>query len=83
MKDLETDPGDSAIVSAIITLAHNLELTVVAEGIETPGQLEILKSYSCDEAQGYLFSCPLIPAELTRWLIQREESDDVRQASGF
>ena len=47
------------IVSAIISLAHNLSMTVIAEGIETEGQLEILKSLGCEFGQGYLFSKPV------------------------
>lgn len=68
VKDLSTDSGDVAIVSAIITLSHNLNLTVVAEGIETMSQYEILKSFDCDEAQGYLFSQPLNGPDFIRWL---------------
>ncbi len=62
VRDLTTDPDDRAIVLAIISLAHNLNLKVVAEGVENPAQLEFLKKNGCDVAQGYLFSRPL-PAE--------------------
>jgi diguanylate cyclase (GGDEF)-like protein len=57
-----TDPADAALVMAIITLAHNLRLKVVAEGVETEDQLRFLHLLRCDEIQGYLFSKPL-PAE--------------------
>jgi EAL domain-containing protein (putative c-di-GMP-specific phosphodiesterase class I) len=53
---------DQAIVQTIITLARSLKRKVVAEGVETEAQLDILRSLDCDEMQGYLFSKPL-PAE--------------------
>ncbi len=58
----EEDAG--TIVWAVIRLAHNLHLRVVAEGVETPAQLATLKQYGCDIAQGYLFSKPVSPDEL-------------------
>jgi len=57
--DASTDPDDAALVMAIITLAHNLRLKVVAEGVETEEQLRFLHLLRCDEIQGYLFSKPL------------------------
>ena len=51
-----------AVVSSIVSLAHNLDLRVVAEGVETADQLDALKRLGCDEAQGYLFGRPL-PAQ--------------------
>ncbi|MFK7858762.1 MAG: putative bifunctional diguanylate cyclase/phosphodiesterase [Granulosicoccus sp.] len=68
VKDLCTDPGDVAIVSAIITLSHNLDLTVVAEGVETPQQYDILRNFDCNEGQGYLFSKPMKGSEFRLWL---------------
>ncbi len=56
-----TDPDDAALVMAIITLAHNLRLRVVAEGIETAEQLAFLRLLRCDEGQGFLFSKPVPP----------------------
>ena len=56
MRDLDTDPDDAAIVSAIIALAHSLKLKVVAEGVETEAQLAFLRSHYCDEYQGFLTS---------------------------
>ena len=62
VSDVTTDPDDAALVMAIITLAHNLRLKVVAEGVETEEQLRFLHLLRCDEIQGYLFSKPL-PAD--------------------
>ena len=62
IKDVPHNPDDAAITSAIIAMAHNLGLRVIAEGVETLQQLAFLKSHYCDGAQGYWFSKP-VPAE--------------------
>ncbi|MFA6955145.1 MAG: EAL domain-containing protein [Thermoanaerobaculia bacterium] len=54
-----TVPEDGAIARGIIAMAHSLSLRVLAEGVETLGQLEFLKEHACDRLQGYLFSRPL------------------------
>ncbi|VAW79471.1 diguanylate cyclase/phosphodiesterase (GGDEF & EAL domains) with PAS/PAC sensor(s) [hydrothermal vent metagenome] len=61
---LPEDPGDVAITRAVIALAHNLGLEVVAEGVETLAQFEFLKTEMCDFVQGYLWSKPLPGKEL-------------------
>lgn len=58
VRDITTNPEDAAIVSAIIVLAQNLNLELVAEGVETEEQLTFLKCRRCSEMQGYLFSKP-------------------------
>jgi PAS domain S-box-containing protein/diguanylate cyclase (GGDEF)-like protein len=60
--DLETDPDDLAIARAVIAMAHGLRLSVVAEGVETAGQLGLLADLGCDMVQGWLFS-RAVPAE--------------------
>lgn len=57
--DIETDPNDVAICAATIALAHNLGLTVVAEGVETAAQRDFLTMHRCDYLQGFFFSKPL------------------------
>jgi diguanylate cyclase (GGDEF)-like protein len=59
VRDVTTDPDDAALVMAIVTLAHNLRLQVVAEGVETEEQLKFLHLLRCDEVQGFFFSKPL------------------------
>ena len=55
---------DGAIVRALLTLAHELHLRVVAEGIKRPGQLSFLQSHGCLEGQGFLFSKALSAADV-------------------
>jgi EAL domain-containing protein (putative c-di-GMP-specific phosphodiesterase class I) len=58
---LGTDLNDSTIVNTIISMAHSMRLKVVAEGVETADQLELLRERSCEEVQGFYFSKPLAP----------------------
>jgi diguanylate cyclase (GGDEF)-like protein/PAS domain S-box-containing protein len=62
--DITASPQQRALVNAIVTLARNLELTVVAEGIEHAAQRELLERMGCPYGQGYLFARPLWPADL-------------------
>lgn len=68
VQDLSTDNDDRQISNAINLLAHRLHLTVVAEGVETQSQLNILIGQGCDTVQGYFFSRPLPPQELAAFL---------------
>ena len=64
----------SAIVRSTIGLAHDLGLSVVAEGVEDEASVHMLQEYSCDVLQGYLFSRPLEPGALDRWLLMSDWS---------
>ncbi|MDG6777180.1 EAL domain-containing protein [Thiomicrorhabdus sp. zzn3] len=59
IQDIDSNSESYSIVSAIITMGHSLGIKVLAEGIETPQQLEILRALGCDEGQGYLLSKPV------------------------
>lgn len=65
ISDLPGDLDDAAITQAVIAMAHQLGLSVVAEGVETDEQLQLLRSMGCDEAQGYLLGRPVPADELT------------------
>ena len=69
INDINVDPADRELVNAAIAMAHGLGLKVVAEGVETEEQLESLATQYCDVAQGYLFSKPVPPEEISRMLI--------------
>ena len=69
--DIDKDPNDAAIVSAIVAMAHALKLKVVAEGVETKEHLEFLKSLGCDQIQGYYFSRP-VPASDMREMLRSD-----------
>jgi diguanylate cyclase (GGDEF)-like protein len=67
--EMEQREENRKLVHAMINLAHNLSLEVVAEGVETPEQLALLRSFNCDQAQGYLISHPLALPELLDYLM--------------
>src|SRR3989339_112951 len=68
VNDITTDPGAATIATSVIALAHRMRLSVVAEGVETEGQLGYLRQHHCDELQGYLFSKPLPAGEFAELL---------------
>lgn len=65
VRDINTDPDDSAIALAVISMAHSMKLKVLAEGVENKTQLTFLKFNQCDEMQGFYLSCPLPVTETT------------------
>jgi diguanylate cyclase (GGDEF)-like protein/PAS domain S-box-containing protein len=68
VRDITTDPNDASIIAAIISMAHNLQLKVIAEGVETVNQLNFLKAQGCDDIQGYLLSQPIPAMEVIPFL---------------
>ena len=70
MRDLGITPQSSAVVTAIIALARSLGLRVIAEGVENLRQMEVLHRLGCTIMQGFLFSRPLPPDDIERWLEQ-------------
>ena len=71
VRDITVDPNDAAIVVAIINMAKSLDLDVIAEGIETTGQLSLLRAKGCSVGQGYFFSVPLSAKELEPMLAKK------------
>lgn len=69
IRDVAGNEEDAAITRAIITMAHGLNLQVIAEGVETKAQMDFLKANQCDEIQGYLISRPVTAVQFTEFLI--------------
>ena len=81
VRDLAVGSGDSSIVGAVISMAESLNMQVIAEGVETPAQFELLIEQGCQEAQGFYFSHPVIAEDVTqllrrgKWVSGPAESD--------
>jgi diguanylate cyclase (GGDEF)-like protein/PAS domain S-box-containing protein len=69
MQDVESDATARAIVTTVVRVGQSLQLTVVAEGVETDGQLNLLTELGCDVVQGFLYARALSPAAFGRWLL--------------
>ncbi|MBK5274109.1 MAG: EAL domain-containing protein [Desulfuromonadales bacterium] len=72
VRDITSEPDSAAISKTIIAMAHNLRLKVIAEGVETAGQLNYLRLHKCDEMQGYLYSRPVIAEEFGELLLKNK-----------
>ena len=64
VRDITTNPVNASIAVATIAMAHKLGKTVIAEGVETEGQMTFLRRHDCDELQGYFFSRPVPPVDI-------------------
>ncbi len=73
VQDIYTDPADKELINAVISMAHGLGLKVIAEGVETEEQLTYLASHDCEYAQGYFFSKPVPPEEITTMLEKQNQ----------
>lgn len=71
--DIVTNPSNAAITTAIIDMAHSLNVKVIAEGVETAEQYAFLRARGCDEIQGYYFSAPLSAKEVSAMLANRHK----------
>ena len=80
--DVDFNEEARAVVRSIVDLAHNLNLTACAEGVETPGTLEFLRSIGCDQVQGYLISKPLDFDGLARFLTDHSPGKAAGSAIG-
>ena len=81
VSDVCRDPHDTAIVRAIINLGHALDLTVVAEGVETKEQLQYLSALECDVVQGFLFSKSLSAKAFEELLIEQRQVDQASRSA--
>ncbi|WP_255511729.1 bifunctional diguanylate cyclase/phosphodiesterase [Mitsuaria sp. TWR114] len=75
VRDLEQDADDRALSSAVIGIGRSLGLTVVAEGVETAGQRDLLLTMGCDAAQGWLFGRPMAPEALPAWMATHDAAE--------
>jgi EAL domain-containing protein (putative c-di-GMP-specific phosphodiesterase class I) len=68
VRDLETDPDDRELIKAIVVMSRSLRLRVVAEGVETEAQAELLAAMDCTALQGFLYARPADAASVGHWL---------------
>jgi EAL domain-containing protein (putative c-di-GMP-specific phosphodiesterase class I) len=75
VRHITANKDDAAIFSAMLAMAHTLDLRVVAEGVETFEQLEFLRNLQCDLVQGYLISRPLPETEIRKFIFEQKQSE--------
>jgi diguanylate cyclase (GGDEF)-like protein len=83
IRNLVGDAGDRVIVKAIVDLSRSLHLHVVAEGVETAEQLEILQGYGCNQVQGFLFARPIPAEEFVDFVLHRLQTVTAESAARF
>ena len=83
VQDLEESADARAIVNAVVRLAHALGRKVVAEGVETEGQHDILRGFGCDELQGFLFARPMPATQVSLWAIGEDTAPQEFRPSIF
>jgi diguanylate cyclase (GGDEF)-like protein/PAS domain S-box-containing protein len=81
VRDLGTDPVAAGIAASVISMAHSLDLRVVAEGVDIEAQVEFLRERGCDEMQGFLVAPPLPPEELLRFISAEPMRPDHKSAT--
>jgi len=81
VQHLTANSKEFALCQAIITMAHQLNLRVIAEGVETQEQSDLLRGFNCDFGQGYLFSKPVIASQFEQLLIAQESSNPLASSS--
>ncbi|MFP7299750.1 EAL domain-containing protein [Neobacillus niacini] len=79
IQEISESSKSKSLISAIISLAHGLNMKVVAEGVETEEQLKFLKLHQCQEAQGYLFSPPVLPKDFEGFLTHHQKETNLRK----
>ncbi|OGR25758.1 MAG: hypothetical protein A2X83_11955 [Desulfuromonadales bacterium GWD2_54_10] len=82
VRDITSDPNSAAIARAIIAMGHSMNLRVIAEGVETEGQLGYLRSNSCDDMQGFLFSRPVPSGEFEQMLRENRRLEFPAEGGG-
>ncbi len=79
ISDICHDKNDRQIVKTLISMAHSLDLKVIAEGVEDQQQFDLLNHFECDEIQGYLLSKPISPDELVAFLENHQQSRSISE----